>query len=104
GGAVACGCPVKHSIATAAMSLEQLGPYRLEKLLGRGGMGSVYVAVHQATGQRAAVKVLSGHLADDSAFRERFKQEIDALKLLLHPNVVQLFGYVEEEGHLYQVM
>src|SRR5437764_3064544 len=88
----------------SVMALEKLGPYKLEKLLGRGGMGAVYVAVHETTRERAAVKVLSGHLADDPAFRERFKQEIDALKLLLHPNIVQLFGYGEEQGHLYYVM
>jgi len=86
------------------MPLERLGPYRLEKLLGRGGMGAVYVGRHAETGQRAAVKVLSGHLADDAAFRERFKQEIETLKRLLHPNIVQLFGYGEDDGHLFYVM
>jgi serine/threonine-protein kinase len=86
------------------MPLEQLGPYQLEKLLGRGGMGAVYVGLHRETGERAAVKVLSGHLADDEFFRERFKQEIETLKRLLHPNIVQLFGFGEDEGYLYYVM
>jgi eukaryotic-like serine/threonine-protein kinase len=86
------------------MPLEKLGPYKLERLLGRGGMGAVYVGLHEGTGERAAIKLLSGHLADDEAFRERFKQEIETLKRLLHPNIVQLHGYGEEEGHLYFVM
>jgi serine/threonine-protein kinase len=86
------------------MPLDQLGPYKLEKLLGRGGMGAVYVGLHQATGERAAVKLLAAHLADDPSFRERFKQEIEALKRLTHPNIVQLHGYGEEDGHLYYVM
>lgn len=86
------------------MALDRLGPYQLEKLLGRGGMGAVYVGLHAGTGQRAAVKLLSAHLADDVSFRERFKQEIETLKRLLHPNIVQLHGYGEEEGHLYYVM
>ncbi len=86
------------------MALEKLGPYRLEKLLGRGGMGAVYVARHESTGDRAAVKLLSGHLADDPTFRERFHQEIETLKRLLHPNIVQLHGYGEEDGQLYYVM
>jgi serine/threonine-protein kinase len=86
------------------MPLERLGPYQLEKVLGRGGMGTVYVGLNEQTGERAAVKVLSSHLADDVNFRERFKQEIETLKRLLHPNIVQLFGYGEEDGHLFYVM
>jgi len=88
----------------AAMPLERLGPFKLEKVLGRGGMGSVYVGVRESDGQRAAVKVLSPHLSDDVNFRERFKSEVETLKKLLHPNIVRLFGYGEEDGHLYYVM
>jgi serine/threonine-protein kinase len=86
------------------MPLEQLGPYKLEKILGRGGMGAVYVGINRDTGEKAAVKVLSAHLADDSGFRERFKIEVETLKRLLHPNIVQLHGYGEEDGHLFYVM
>jgi serine/threonine protein kinase len=86
------------------MPVEKLGPYRIEKLLGRGGMGAVYVGRHESSGERAAVKLLSGHLAEDATFRERFQQEIETLKRLLHPNIVQLHGYGEEDGHLYYVM
>jgi serine/threonine-protein kinase len=86
------------------MALQKLGPYRLEKLLGRGGMGAVYVAVHEQTGQRAAVKVLADHLGQDPVFRERFQREIETLKRLLHPNIVELYGYGVEDGHLYYVM
>jgi len=86
------------------MALERLGPYRLEKTLGRGGMGAVFLGVHNETGDRAAVKVLASHLADDPVFRERFKAEVQTLKQLLHPNIVKLHGYGEEDGHLYYVM
>ncbi len=86
------------------MPLEKLGPYKLEKILGRGGMGAVYVGLHEESGERAAVKVLSGHLADDEAFRERFKIEVETLKRLSHPNIVQLSGYGEDDGHLFYVM
>ena len=41
------------------MPLEKLGPYKLEKILGRGGMGAVYVGLHEETGERAAVKAAS---------------------------------------------
>ncbi len=86
------------------MPLEKLGPYKLEKVLGRGGMGAVYVGLHEETGERAAVKVLSGHLADDESFRERFKIEVETLKRLSHPNIVQLSGFGEDDGHLFYVM
>jgi serine/threonine-protein kinase len=86
------------------MHPERLGPYKLSRLLGRGGMGAVYAAENVETGEKAAVKLLSGHLADDEAFRLRFKQEIESLKRLLHPHIVQLFGYGEEESHLYYAM
>jgi len=86
------------------MPLERLGPYKLARMLGRGGMGAVYAAVNETTGEKAAIKLLSGHLADDNAFRQRFKQEVETLKRLLHPHIVQLYGYGEEDGHLYYAM
>lgn len=86
------------------MPLEKLGPYKLEKTLGRGGMGAVFIGVHENSGQRVAVKVLSAHLSDDAAFRERFKIEVETLKRLLHPNIVQLFGFGEEDGYLFYSM
>src|SRR5262245_23793229 len=86
------------------MHLEKLGPYKLDSLLGRGGMGAVYIATNETTSEQAAIKLLSGHLADDPTFRERFRQEIETLKRLLHPNIVRLLGFGEEGGHLYYVM
>jgi len=86
------------------MPLEKLGPYRLEKLLGRGGMGAVYAGINETTGERAAVKVLAAHLADNSDFRERFTSEVETLKKLKHPNIVQLLAYGEEGEHLFYVM
>ena len=86
------------------MPLEKLGPYKLGRLLGRGGMGAVYAGRNSETDESAAIKVLSGHLADDAAFRERFAQEIETLKRLRHPNIVELFGFGEEDGNLYYAM
>ncbi|HJN66907.1 MAG TPA: protein kinase, partial [Pirellulales bacterium] len=78
------------------MKLEQLGPYKLEKKLGRGGMGTVYAAVDVTTGNRVAVKVLAPVLATEEGFRERFEGEIESLQQLNHPNIVQLFGFGEQ--------
>lgn len=84
--------------------VDQLGPYRIERLLGRGGMGTVYVGVHQETGQRAAVKSLSISLSEDTNLRERFLTEIETLKKLKHPNIVELYGDGEQDGQLFYAM
>ncbi len=86
------------------MAIEQLGPYRIERLLGRGGMGAVYAGVHEETGEHAAVKVLAELLADDARFRERFRGEVESLKKLRQKNIVSLRGYGEEDGCSYFVM
>ena len=86
------------------MTPERLGPYRIERLLGQGGMGSVYLATHDESGQQAAVKILSSSLSRDEDFRERFAGEIESLKKLRHPNIVQLFGWGEQDGMLFYAM
>ena len=84
--------------------IEKLGPYCIERVLGRGGMGTVYVGVHEETGQRAAIKALSFALADDVNFRDRFIAEIETLKKLTHANIVGLYGDGEQDGHLFYAM
>jgi eukaryotic-like serine/threonine-protein kinase len=86
------------------MPLEQLGPYRITRLLGRGGMGAVYEGVHVESGDRAAVKLLALAHADDVAFRARFAAEVETLKKLRHPNIVQLIGFGEQDGILFYSM
>ena len=86
------------------MQIEQLGPYKIGKRLGRGGMGSVYEAVDNQSGQRVAVKALSPQLAMAEGFRERFEAEIDSLKKLQHDSIVRLYGYGEQDGILFYSM
>ena len=86
------------------MQFEQLGPYRLGKKLGQGGMGAVYAAVDVDSGEPAAVKILSPLLAAEEGFRVRFEAEIESLKKLRHPNIVRLYGYGEQEGCLFYGM
>lgn len=85
------------------MQVDRLGPYRIGKLLGRGGMGAVYAAQDE-DGNPAAIKVLSTGLGRDVGFRERFEAEIETLRKLKHPNIVRLFGYGEENGILFYAM
>ncbi len=86
------------------MPLQQLGPYRIERTLGRGGMGTVYAGVHCETGERVAIKVLAEALAVDPRFRERFLAEVETLKTLRHEHIVTLRGYGEDGDRLFFVM
>lgn len=79
----------------------RFGPFILERLLGRGGMGAVYRAKHEETGQTVAVKTLLTPLESE---RERFEAEISTLKLLRHENIVKLYGFGQEDGVLYYAM
>ena len=83
---------------------QTVGPYRLNRVLGRGGMGTVYAAVHEETGEAAAVKLLAPASAADSHFRERFLSEVEALKMLQHPHIVEMFAYGDHDGQLYYAM
>nr|WP_256254077.1 hypothetical protein [Nannocystis exedens] len=66
------------------------GCYRLDDVLGHGGMGSVYVAKDTLLGQRHALKVLSPELARDRSFVERFLREAQMIAQLQHPNFVDI--------------
>ena len=86
------------------MKPEVLGPYRIERTLGRGGMGAVYEGVNVDTGERAAVKILAGVLSREQDFRQRFETEIETLKKLNHPNIVRLFGFGQQDDILFYAM
>ena len=81
-----------------------LGPYRIVRKVGRGGMGIVYMGVDDSSGQTAAVKLLSADMAQQSDFRDRFKTEIETLRKLNHPNIVQIFGFGEDEEQFFYAM
>lgn len=66
------------------------GKYRIERLLGRGGMGTVYLAEHLLMGKLRALKFISSELSQDPALLKRFRREALAASELHHPNVVQV--------------
>ncbi|HEV7397578.1 MAG TPA: serine/threonine-protein kinase [Pyrinomonadaceae bacterium] len=82
--------------------------YRLERLLGRGGMGAVYLATHLGTERYVALKLISPQFMSNEEFVERFKREARAAGRLRHPNVVDVtdfgFAHVGTERVAYLVM
>jgi serine/threonine-protein kinase len=82
----------------------KFGPYRVVRLIGQGGMGTVYEATDPATGRTVAIKTLPLHLANDDTIRRRFQSEIETLKKLSHPCIVHMREWGEEEGLPFFVM
>ena len=76
---------------------ERVGPWKVERRLGAGGMGTVYLGTHEETGQVAAVKVLSAGLSRDPGVAERFRREAATLRKLSGPHIVTLFDDGEDE-------
>ncbi len=68
-----------------------LGRYRLQSLLGKGGMSTVYLAEHALMRRRCAIKVLAPKLVNDKSFLERFQREAHAVASLDHPNIVRAY-------------
>jgi eukaryotic-like serine/threonine-protein kinase len=82
----------------------KLGPYLLEEILGRGGMGTVYRGVDPETGEQVAIKILAPDLAGDPQFLERFQEEVETLLELKHPNIVQLLSFGKQDEIFYFAM
>lgn len=82
----------------------KLGPYLVEEILGRGGMGTVYRGVDPETGERVAIKILAPDLAGDPQFLERFQEEVETLLELKHPNIVQLLSFGKQDDIFYFAM
>ena len=83
---------------------ERMGPYQLERLLGMGGMGSVYLGRHRDGGYLAAIKVLPASLAREEGFVVRFQREIEALRQLKSPHIAQFYDDGEDDGTFYYAM
>jgi serine/threonine protein kinase len=81
-----------------------LAGYRIERLIGRGGMGSVHRAEDQAMGRKVALKILSSELASDPRFRERVIRESRLAASIEDPNIVPIYEAGESEGTLFIAM
>lgn len=81
------------------------GKYRLDELLGGGGMGSVYRATHLLIDRPVAIKVLSQRFVGDSTAKQRFRREARAAGRMHHPNAVSVTDFgATADGYLYIVM
>ena len=75
-----------------------LGRYRIERELGRGGMGAVYLAHDAELGEAVALKMISGALCCDAAAAERFRREASAARKITHPNVIRIHDLGTDSG------
>ena len=89
---------------TDALLGREIAGYRIEELIGRGGMGAVYRAGDEQLGRNVALKVIAPELAQDSRFRERFLRESRLAASLDHPHVVPIHQAGEADGQLFLAM
>ncbi|MEN9714036.1 MAG: hypothetical protein RLZZ164_700 [Actinomycetota bacterium] len=80
------------------------GRYRVERLVARGGMATVYAAIDLRLDRRVALKVVHPHLAADASFRDKFVREAKIAARLAHPNLVNVFDQAHDGDIVYLVM
>ena len=101
----ACRDDLKHLILknlakakTGKPELQAIKGYTIERELGRGGMGAVYLVRHEQTQQQMALKVMLPQVAADEHARQMFLREVDNTRALSHPNLVALHDYGSSDG------
>lgn len=80
------------------------GNYELERELGQGGMGTVYLARDNGLNRKVALKILKADLSEDPAFARKFLDEVEVTASLAHPNIIRVYTLGEQDGRLYLVM
>src|SRR3954470_17436154 len=100
-----------HSLGQQVRRARELGSYRLEEPLGKGGMGEVFRATHQMLARPAAVKLIRSEIIGSSSreaakvFTERFRREAEAAASLRSPHTINLYDFgVSQDGTFYLVM
>jgi serine/threonine protein kinase len=77
------------------------GRYKIEGLLGQGGMSTVYKAFDPNLQRPVAVKIIHPHLSRDPEFVRRFEQEAAAVAKLRHPNIIQVYDFNHDDDIYY---
>src|SRR5262249_26716585 len=98
------GEPVRDEDVPSATLPRWIGPYRVERLIGRGGMGRVLKAFDPNLRRVVAIKLLTESLAADPPARNRFKREARVAASITHEHVVTIHAVDEEDGQPYIVM
>ncbi|MBA3464357.1 MAG: serine/threonine protein kinase, partial [Deltaproteobacteria bacterium] len=96
GACTSCGAALASSKRMEPNSL--LGSYRVDDVLGEGGMGIVYLATHVRLDRRVAIKVLRSEYAENEHALRRFFAEARAVNTIAHPNVIEITDFVERPG------
>jgi len=83
---------------------QTFGNYQLERELGQGGMGTVYLAKDSGLNRHVALKILRSDLGTDPSFAAKFLEEVEVTASLAHPNIIRVFTLGDQDGRLYLVM
>src|SRR5215510_1786133 len=100
-------CPTDGASAEIVETLPsgtRLGSYKIDRVLGEGGMGFVYEATHEVLNRRSAIKMLRPELATHAQIVTRFLNEAKAVNLIGHQNIVNIYDYGDSDGGVYFVM
>src|SRR5215208_3633929 len=95
---------VRQRMADEELLGREIAGYRIDGVIGRGGMGVVYLADHLRLGRRVALKLLTHELSKDVGYRARFLRESRLAAAFDHPNVVPVHDAGEAGGLLYIAM
>jgi serine/threonine-protein kinase len=98
------GLKVLSSDSTEELTGQVIGSFRIMSLLGKGGMGDVYLAEDTQLGRKVALKFLSGKLIADQWAKRQFAKEAQAVAMLDHPNICAVYRFEETDGHSFIVM
>ena len=82
-------------------AMQQFGQYRIEGIIGSGGMGEVYRAYDTRRDREVALKLLPAALSDDPEYQRRFQRESYAVARLREPHVIPIHDYGEIDGRLF---
>ncbi len=91
---------IENAVSSKLLEGRILGGYRLNRLVGKGGMGWVFHAFHEQLQVHSAVKILFPQLAEDEHTRERFLREARIQYQLHHPNIVRVVSLLDEGGYV----
>ncbi|CAL1289899.1 unnamed protein product, partial [Larinioides sclopetarius] len=92
-----------HRSSTDSHHYQYVGPYRLEKTLGKGQTGLVKLGVHCITGRKVAIKIINREKLSESVL-QKVEREIAIMKLIEHPHVLGLFDVYENKKYLYLIL